>query len=273
MITLLEHEILRTRGQLGAIAAILGMVGLLGVLLASAPWGWVAALGAMAAVTAIVLVVPAGMAVMVTDYWQSSYGRGAVLTHSLPIEGRRIFAAKFVHGCLVMVAALAMDLALGLLFGWAMVAQATPAGQSSFGALMGVVRQGLSGDGAMWASVAAALIVLNAWGYLAYFYFSVSVGKEPWAARMGAAGPIVVAVVMYVAMQLLMLIGLVALPWGISYAPGAGFSVVPVDVWGAMARGEDVSVVPLGVPIMSLAVPLLMIWRTARSWSRHVSIR
>ena len=90
---------------------------------------------------------------------------------------------------------------------------------------------------------------------------------------MGAAGPIVVFVVLYVGMQLASLLGMVAIPLGIGME-GDRLGLVSFNVLDEMTVGTANSeAMPIGFLATMGLILVFCAWRTVRSWNHKVALR
>ena len=269
--TLLKHEWLRTRGMLGSILGIFALLILLGAMLAMTGWVMLATLGLVIAIVAVLLLVPAAQLALAVDYWRVSYGRIGYFTQTLPTPGGTIFRAKFVWAMVASLGGLVATLILALFTWWAASVQFGVPSPTS----------GVIGD--TWATVtdvapgwaiAGGLLLLVA-SYLiwpVYYYFSASVGSEQRFSGLGVGGPIVVFVLMYIAVQVLSFVGLLAVPIGLEIDESS-MAFVQFNVLGEMAAGSGSSdVMPLGYLVPMALVAVYCLWRTAHSWNHKVAL-
>lgn len=263
MSTLLKHEYLRTRGMLGVIAAAFCLFALALVIVLrmfSTALG-----GGLFAVLAAVLLPVVTLALGI-DYWRSAYTSAGHLTHSIPVPGATIYIARLLYGAGVLVAFFLLEVVVALA-----VALAVHVGGQS---LLQVTIDGLAQSGMPgWTPwMAVALVLGAAFTYLVTFYFAASVGSEGRLGRLGVGGPVLVWFLTYAAAQLLSLGGIALIPAGLAADPSGAITVRQVDILGAALSGEEVSALPIGVPIALLVVTAVLIWRTSRSWQHRVSL-
>lgn len=265
--TLLKHEWLRTRAPLGALAGVVSLVVLLGCLLL--PFGSIlATFGLIVAIGGVCLLVPAAQLLLAADFWRSGFGRTGYFTQSLPIRGGTVFRAKLAWSALASLAALVWAVFLGLVIRqvavWSM--ETAPPGPRE-------LWQQASEVMPAWMIVAAALLFLAYIGvWPIFYYFSVSVGHEKRLAGLGAGGPIVVFVGVYLVVQVVTFLGLAVIPFGIGM-DGDRLGVVPFHLLDEMTAGTTSSdVMPLGVVVI-LVVAVVCLWRTVRSWNHRIALR
>lgn len=271
--TLIKHEALRTRGFLLVIAGIALVLALAGSLLAITGWPVLSEFGTALGLIGALGLLPAIQLAQAVDYWRSGYGRIGYFTQTLPVRGSRIYLARLAWASVVLVAGLLASVAI-----WAIVVVASA--ESLFGmspsALLGQIGEVISGAFAAnpWlTAVGAPLLLIVLYGYSTVLYFcAASVGSEPWLQRLGWGGPVLLWFLLYAAMQLVMFAFVLAVPFGLGVTPAGDFGLVSADLLGAMLSGTEPQLMPLGFAVaMAIAIPVL-IWRTARSWDRKVSL-
>lgn len=272
MTTLLTHEWLRTRSLLLAIAALATVVVAAGALLAATGWTVLSSVGTVLALVAATAVVPAVQVGLAVDYWRSSYGRVGYFTQTLPLRGRTIFWAKMTWAWLASLGALVLTFAL---LGAAWPAVARGAGQEQRNPLVLVreawsVATGSAGTGLTLLLLALALVLVLVWPV--QYFFAASFGSEAPRNRMGAGGPVLTWVVLYVVVQVVMVAGLLVVPYALGPVDG-GLGVVSFHAWQEVLAGSDSQdAFPLGIVPPVLVVSALCLWRTVRSWERKVSL-
>lgn len=270
--TLLKHEWLRTRGMLGTSFGVILLVGILGSLLGALNFSVVSMFGLFLGVLVAVVAVPAIQLELAMDYWRTGYGRTGYFTQSIPVRGSTIFWAKFLWAVLVSLVALALALLLGWLAWWAVAVNSGSELPSL--AVLGDVMRSLASIAPAWLIVAAVLaVVVSVATMTVYYYFSVSLGHERWLASLGAGGPIVVFVVLYIVTQVTMFLGMLLVPLGLGVEDDR-LAVVPFNVVSEMSIGtESSSVMPIGFVATTVVLLAVLLWRTARSWNHKVALR
>lgn len=272
--TLLKHEVIRTRGFLLTIAgAALGLAAV-GSALAVTGWPVLSQFGLVLGAVGAFGLLPAMQLALAVDYWRSGYGRIGYFTQSLPVRGSRIYWAKLAWAGIVVLIGLLATIAL-----WFAVMVASA--QTMFGMAPGALLEQI-GD-VLRAAYAAApwLVALGApatllllYGFNTVMYdASASLGSERWLQRLSWGGPVLVWFALYAIAQLVMLVGILAIPFGLGITAAGDFGFVPADLLGAMlADQSDLQLMPIGfVPAIIVMVPLL-IWRTVHSWNHKVAL-
>lgn len=269
--TLFVHEFLRTRGMLGVLLAAATAFVVVGSLLVLTGWPALATIGLIAGILAVGALLPLAQLGLAVDYWRSAYGRTGYLTQTLPVAGSTIYGARLLYGAVVTAALGLWSVVLGLLMAYVVARPATPPGESTFGFLMAGLREEMPLVSPAVGIGFALLIFVFAWGYLTQYYFAASIGSESPLGRFGAFGPILVWFGLYLVFQVVLFVGIVAVPFGIG-SVGGSLGIVPVDLWAAMRTGASPDVMPLGFVPAFLLLTAALIWRTAHSWSRKVSL-
>lgn len=274
MITaLLTHEWKRTRTMLGLATGIAVAAVVVGSLLAATGWVGVSQTGIILAGLATFGLVPALQLLLAVDYWRSSHGRGGAFTQTLPIRGRRIFGSKLLHMWLVTLAALVLTVVvLAPLLWWG-----TATANGSDTGIIRVVQDAWASISPFVTPLMLTLLILLFVGFLLLpplqYAFSASIGSEKRLGRLGVAGPVIVYICLYAAMQVLSFVGLAAVPLGIGLVDGS-LGLVPWNVFAEMAAGENAAddIMPIGFLPVFLVVALVCLWRTARSWDRKIAL-
>ncbi len=269
--TLIKHEVLRTRGWLAVVFGSATIMLLVGVLMELTPWGVVQALGfalTLVPVFALLLVVQVALAF---DYWRSSYSKTGYFTQSLPVKGSTIYGAKFLWGSLVTIVAVLVNIVMGAV---------ALLGASRVFDLGITVRGGLDALAVMLAAAPAWLwVVLTVLALafvlsgLAQYYFAASIGSEGRINRLGIGGPILIYFGLYMVLQVLLFVAIIAVPLGLTSSPVDGsLEIVSMNVLGSMVSNQDAEAMPLGfIPALFLATAAL-VWRTVVSWDKKVSL-
>lgn len=266
---LMKYEFLRTRRWLAIMTLFATLVTVAGALVAATRWPIVSALGAVLAgvsVGAYLMVVQIGLAF---DYWRSSYGKTGYFTHSLPVKGATIYWCKLLWGCLVTLVASAWNVVLALIayFGIAaFLGNERP---------LTDLRTGLAGffqqvsPGVVTGAVIASLIL--AFTGIVQYYFAASIGSEARLNRFGIGGPILVIVGLYLLTQLVLFLGILAVPLGLEIT-ATGARLASFNFFELMTSGQDGEAMPLGFVPVLLAVTAALMWRTVISWKHKVSL-
>ncbi|MBB1042027.1 MULTISPECIES: hypothetical protein [unclassified Dietzia] len=271
--TLLTHEWLRTRGALGTTLGVTALVGVLGGLLGAAGWPLLSQFGLALGMLAAVVAVPAVQLTLAADYWRTGYGRTGYFTHSIPVRGSVIFWTKLMWAMAASLAALVLTAGLALLTWWAAARQSGLTSPSY--SVLSDAWTTVTTAAPAWMIAAGVLVTLGSFLiWPVYYYFSVSVGHERRLAALGAGGPVVVFVLVYVVTQLLSLMAMIALPFGISMGAGGSLEFVRFDMIGELAAGAAASddVMPVGFLAASVVLVVFCLWRTARSWNHRVAL-
>lgn len=270
--TLLKHEWLRTRGMLGTAFGVILLVGILGSLLGALGLSALSMIGLFLGVMAAAILIPVVQVLLAVDYWRSGYGRTGYFTQSIPVRGSTIFWAKLLWSLIVSGVAVAVTALLGWLAWWAVAVNADFTRPTPH--VIGDAVESLLDLAPAWMVVLGVLAVLASLAStMVYYFFSVSIGHERWLGNMGAGGPIVVFVVLYVVSQVASFIGMLVIPLGLGMKDDR-LGVVPFYVLSEMSMGTGSSdVMPIGFLVTLLLLVAVLLWRTVLSWNHKVALR
>lgn len=269
--TLIKHEFLRTRSWLAVVFGAATIMLLVGVLMELTPWGAIQGIGfalTLVPVFALLLVVQVALAF---DYWRSSYSKTGYFTQSLPIKGSTIYGAKFLWGSLVTIVVVLVNIVMA---GVALLgaSRAFDLGITLRGALDELAIMLAAAPVWFWAGVTVLVLALFV-SSLAQFLFAASIGSEGRMGRLGVGGPILIYFALYMVMQVLLFVAIIAVPLGLSSSPLDGnLEVVPMNVLGSMVSNQDPDALPLGFIPMLFIVSAVLVWRTVVSWNKKVSL-
>ena len=270
--TLLKHEWLRTRGLLGALAGIGLLVTALGMALGASGWPGLSQLGLVIGAVAIAAFAPGLQLVLAADYYRSSYARTGYFTHSLPIRGGRIYAAKLTWATVVTIAALLVTVVLAGIF-WQVAATT-----------LELERDVLTVVADLWETLSAVaspgMLAIGVLAFLAMYlmwpiqyFFAVSIGAERPLSGWGLGGPVLAFVVLYLVGQVLSLAGMFVFPIGIGTVDGS-LGVTSYSLIEQMRLGETrtTDIMPIGFLPALLLLTAVCLWRTVRSWNHKISL-
>lgn len=273
MATLLIHEWKRARKPLFVATGIAALMTTVGAAAAATGWPLVSLLGSIFAIAITAAFVPAVQVLLAVDYWLSSYWRTGYFTQTLPVKGGTIFGAKLLFGSAVTLIGLLLTLVLAAI-AWAGQAIMVGENPNPFHAAAQIWSQVVELASPAVVVVALGLLLLSYVAWLVQMYFSVSIGSESRFNRMGLGGPILVFVCLYMVVQILLAVSILTVPLGIGpVADGLGF--MRIDLLGEVLADPTSSggdILPLGFIPPLVLVTALCLWRTARSWNRHVSL-
>ncbi len=273
MITLLKHELLRTRDALALVGCLALLLAVAGTLLAATGVPLLATVGLVAGLIAVICLVPATQLMLTVTYWRSSYGRTGYLTQTLPVKGSRIYWAKMIWAWLVSL--LAAALSVGITLAAAPVVAGATGGQAD--ALLSTLREGwarlneLAPGWGVAAAVAAMVMMVLIWP--TQYFFAASIGSQAPLNRMGVGGPVLVWIGLYLAVQVIVFASFAAIPLAVGM-DGDRLGLVRFDLFAEMAAGTSSSadVMPIGFIPALVAVSVACIVWSARSWNRRVSL-
>lgn len=267
---LLKHEWLRTRSMILGFAGIAVLLVTVSALMAASGWPLISNFGQGVGVLAVVAFVPALQLGLVVDHYRTSFGRTGYFTQSIPRRGSTIYLAKLAWICIVTLVGIAVTLLFAAV---AWIGTAIAHGEE-INPVAALRTQWLSVSDitptwVVLAGIAAVLVM-----YLSLpitYYFAVAVGSEKRFSRFDAGGPVLVYVALYVVNQLVLVAGILLLPFGIG-VDGGSLAVVPANLISALMESAQPEVMPLGMLPGMLLVPAFCLWRTIRSWNHKVSL-
>ncbi len=271
--TLLKHEWLRTRGALGVYFGAVLLVGVAGSLLGATGWAVLSAVGLALGFLAVAVTLPGAQLLLAADYWRTGYGRTGYFTHSIPVRGSRIFWAKLLWAALVAAVAVVLTAVLAWIAWWSLSVTSDITAPSP--ALIGEALGSITDYAPAWMIIVGAVVLLVSMvSTTIYYYFAISVGHESRLASLGAGGPIVVFVGLYICTQVLSLLGMVLIPMGVGVEAGR-LVLVSFNVFDEMSVGATggSEAMPVGFLVALLLFVVFCLWRTVRSWDRRVALR
>lgn len=199
---------------------------------------------------------------LIFDYWRSSYGANAYLTHTMPVAGGKIFWAKLTWSTLAYLVSLAVF--IGEVF--IMLFQiARNVGMSYSGLLKDIFTA--AEDAPNWilffgVTHGFIYVVMS----LVTLFFSISVGFESRMQRFGKAGPVIIGVALYVIYQIVNFVFLL-IPFGFEISSDLHFNSINIFV-----EGPSGNYFPIGILIPPLLFVIGLTWRTWVSWQKKISL-
>ncbi|WGH83356.1 hypothetical protein [Auritidibacter ignavus] len=281
-LTLLKHEFIRTRVLLAIIIGGALAASALGTLLMWINVPVVSQFGPPLIVLPIVALVPATQIALAIDFWRSGFRSGGYLTHSLPVKGATIFWTKLLH----MMLATAVVLIIGFLLFWAawftFASSPTAAGwgpeEPNLFVVLGSGLEAISDFISLPLLLGVYLPIVVLFMFFTWpvmYAFIASVGSEGPFGRMGIGGLALMGVITYVGSQAITFLATLATPLGFDFNAvsdeGTPQLVVINTLEIAFADGDS-AIMPLGVLVGTILTLVIVMWRTHRSWNRHVSL-
>ena len=198
-------------------------------------------------------------------YWRTMYGGPGYFTHSLPVRGRTIFAAKAVYAIPVSIVALAAGLVLGTL----LPGTATPDSATQMRAVWDQVMAVMS-PGQFWGLVAVSAIMCAA-EFLLYLC-AITLGTRGAFNRMGIGGPILAIVIARTVSQILAAVGLLVIPLSLRIS-GTGLGGLVFEPMGLeFASGKVPELIGVGWFPMAIVLAIVGVVLAARSVERHTCL-
>jgi hypothetical protein len=269
---LFKHEFLATWRPL---ATAVGVLVLMGCILLAFDLFQVPILGPLGRVLGTVCLVAIGIIVpilLAVNYWRTMYAAPGYFTHSLPVRGRTILAAKATYACLAVLVGVVVATVLAFVLPtWV---ASTHSGTTVSGMWQGFVTT--LGTGHLWVVAAFGIVVLLC-EYLETLC-AITLGTRGQLGRLGAGGAIVAFVAMYLINQVAAVVSMVTIPWGLrldTSAPDAQFTMTAhaTDLSAVSGSGQSPAVVGLGwVPMLLVLAVIAVAW-AVRSIERHTCLR
>lgn len=267
MAKIIKHEWIRTRGLLTLIFGIAIGLSLMSTGMLKLNMPGITILGFVTGIIAISAILPAIQIGLGVDYWLANYRRTGYFTQTLPIKGSIQYWSKLLYGFMVCAGALALNLGMIALWLWA----AEDITEMSFSQLKEAWERLVPLLTTEVWLIGAFLLIMYAIGTLIQLYFVASIGSEEPLNNLGFGGPVVAYVVLYFCLQILSLISIFVVPYGINARDDGTLGLVHESFLAGFPN-IDAQAMPIGfVPILIVAY-IALIWRTAYSWNRKVSL-
>lgn len=269
---LLKHEWLRTRSLLGSIGAVAVLLVAAGTALTATGWPGISLVGMLMVMAPLAALVPATQIALAVHYWQSSYSRTGYFTQSLPLSGVTIYAAKLAWALLVSLLAVLATAGL-LMAAWPVLAGQLGGERNPFSLIRQMWEAGtaVTSTPVLIAGILLLVGLILIWPI--QYFFAASVGSETPLNRLGLGGPVVVFLGLYLASQVLVFLGMAALPWGLTMVDGQ-LGIEHWSVFAEIAAGDASrdDIMPVGFVPMLLLIGVVCLLRTVHSWRSRVSL-
>lgn len=277
---LLKHEFIRTRALLGVVfGAALACIAL-GCLFVALRIPILEGFGAILSLLPVIVLVPAVQILMAVDFWQSSFRSQGYLTHAIPVKGATIYWTKLLWQMIVSAVAIVVGFFL-LALVWFVLGTAGLeffAAEPNLFTLVGNVL-GAAGDifpaPVLYGVIIPLLLLAAFFQWPVYYTFAASVGSAGSLGRMGGGGPVIAALLAWLASQVITFLALVVVPFGVDLAPleaGNAPEFIHVSITRLIASGSNSDIIPLGA-FAGVAIMLVAyLWMSQRSWNTKVEL-
>lgn len=267
MARLIAHEWHRTRGLLSLIFGIAVAVALMSAVMMKLNIPGISVMGLVTGMLSFTVLLAAVQIALGVDYWFANYRRTGYFTQTLPIKGSTQYWAKLLYGIMVCLVALVFAVAGFALWVWA---SETMSGLSFdlLNELWGQLRPQLGWE--VWV-IGIVMVASIAFGLLVQLFFVASIGSEEPLNRLGLGGPVVVYVIYYFVVQFVTLISIFAIPFGVSNRADGTIGLVRENFLAGFPN-VTAEAMPIGFIPVSVLIYIFLIWRTAYSWNRKVSL-
>jgi len=265
---LLKHEFLATWRQFAMVAGVLFLVSctfLVPVVFNVPVLGQLGLILAFIGFVAMGGVIPLLLAI---HYWRTMYGGPGYLTHSLPVRGRLIFAAKALYMCVVSVVAIVVALiaALGLPY----LATRGNALGSVYDDVFPSMRQ-LLHTGQVW--IVLVLIPVYMCGLCVQYLSGMTFGTRSRLNSLGAGGAVLGLVGVYLVSQIVSTVSLLAVPWSMRINGSEPGTLTTHAMGLGVFAGRDPGIVGLGWAPVALVLAAVLAVLAIRSIERHTCLR
>lgn len=222
-------------------------------------------------------------------YYKNMYSNEGYLTHTLPVHPSQLLWSKLLTGFVWS--------ALSYLVGAAVIAGVIMADFVRSPEQLSVISAAYHGflsqvglenhQAAMWVFV-AVMLVMSIMLLLTEAYFAITAGSLSRLHKLGIGGPVLVYFAEYVALQIVGVVTVLFVPFGMKITTGpngamTGFKIVTQTMFsqlsdsfnhsGLAAAGSDTGIIGIGYYVI---IPFIMIglllW-TARLITRHTSVK
>lgn len=234
-------------------------------------------LGFGIAMLVAIVITPFVLGLLAEGYWRTMYGREGYFTMTLPVRGRTLFSSKVLYGILMAFVALAI-MAVCVVVG---VAVSAVSQGRSWGAGFGMVRDVLAAVEPSTMGFLIGAVLLQIVFTVVAGAAVISIGAQGRFNHMGFGAPVLGAVFVYVAMQVLGLAAMLFVPFGLRISgPDAGSLVAEgmlddfvTAVTSPGAASAEPNVIGLGIVPLSIVVTAVLWWWGVRSVERRTSLR
>jgi hypothetical protein len=258
---ILKHEWIRTRTPLLLVLAIAALVALMTFLL-----GMIAApvVGLVFAMVILMMTPIAVQIYLMFDFYRSSFGaNGAMLTHTLPVSGRRLFWMKLLYAFVVSAVVMLIVTVLNVLI-CVLIARAA---DMNFGEGVHYLQELASGH-PVTVSVIIFSLLYGSIGTIANYFACVVLGSTGWARRLGPGGPVVMFIILSVVGQLLALVTMFLPPYLNMETDKMLFSMGFID----FINDSSDSLMPV-IPFFAGAVlSVVLVFWSARNMNKKVDL-
>ncbi|MDR0285832.1 MAG: hypothetical protein LBI33_13230 [Propionibacteriaceae bacterium] len=263
---LFKHEFLATWRTLATVAGVIYLVSctlLLPVVFNVPLFGSGALVLALIGFASLTAVVPILLAI---HYWRTMYGGPGYLTHSLPVRGGVIYAAKVTYAALTTLVASVV----GLGSAFALPVLAFRIHSAGF---VDEVWTGLKTQlGTIpLAPMLAALLAYYAVEYVIYLS-AITIGTRGALGRLGAGGVVIALVATYFLLQLTAAIALFVIPLGLRitgpHIGSVAWEFMGLDVFS----GTQPTVIGIGWLPVVVIIAIVAVVIAIRSVERHTSL-
>lgn len=283
MITkLLKHEFIRTRGILATVLGAATASIVLGCILMMLRIPVLDGFGVLLTLLPLMALIPAVQIILAVDFWRSSFQANGYLTHSIPVKGSTIFWTKLLWATIATAITLAVTFLLFCLTWFSLAntpaAEAMGISEPNPFAMMGALVQAASASVPMPVLIGVVvplLLLALFFEWPVYYAFAATIGSAGRLGRMGFGGPVIAAISVWIAGQVIGFVCILAVPLGLDFAPLASGNTPEVITYSPindLVNNVDREVMPLGVFLGMFVVLAACLVLSHRSWNKHVTL-
>jgi hypothetical protein len=212
--------------------------------------------------------------IVILRFYRSCYGDEGYLTQTLPVSGKQIYFSKLlVAFCWCLLSILLVFLLL-----FSLMSLLTGVAGGSDISLMHVFvevfgKLPLATSTKIWfIAMMIVYILFSCANWLVQIYFCICAGNLRVFRSLGSAAPVLIYIMVYIAMQILMLAAMFLFPYGITLY-GGHFHIIREMGLQSMLQGADPTSLSLGVFILSPIAFAVMMYFGVRWLSRKVNLK
>ena len=231
---------------------------------------------------AIIVIITSLPILLIVNYSRSLYSEQGYLAFTLPTKGRSIFASKALTALLFLIIDVAVALALTM--AWNSITDLQMR-QPLFTTNRSMLEAFINSEH-VWTmiGIAAGSLTLAALTGISQFSFIITKSNEARFHSLGKGAPVLMYVITYLLQQAASLIGMLLLPFGVSFLSDPVTEVASVEGWvfesslpsfKRLLTGGDPNQFTLGLGFIVTLVLLSIVYivLTIRSMERHTSLK
>lgn len=219
----------------------------------------------------------ATLIVMTVHYWRSMHGSQAPFTHSIPVSGRMLFAAKVAYYLLAVGLSAIPTILAGLLLVNAQTIGQGGSLSATYAALWEGLVNLLSTLGTSRFILSMAMMVLASAASVIQLLGAITIGFSGRYPTRGYAGPVLSLAAVYMLNQIVSVVGMLFIPISLTIVndtpTGIEYSMMLPDLINAVQTGGEPSLVGIGGPLATIPLGIIAGWWAIRSLEKHLYVR